>query len=955
MSTSKTVSSVDVVQLDGHPRVLLRPDLIERVPGDVHVQVELLTEVAHDVDEVATVVVDADDGLLERATQPLVAFEIGGGRRHRRQRDEHERSDRASRMEEGALHVLELPGGKPGVSEQTASVTGYAAGRVPAPFQADNCQLKADTLSPMQRPRAGGGWPAIWYAIRKSHQAGGLLRMYRALRSRNACKTCALGMGGQRGGMVNEAGKFPEVCKKSIQAMAADMQGAIREHFFDDFTLEKLQGFTPRELEASGRITEPLYAGPLDQNYRAIGWDEAIEKIAGKLDATAPEESFFYFSGRSSNEAGFLLQLVARMTGTNNVNNCSYYCHQASGVGLSSVTGSGTATIELEDVDGCDLLVLIGANPSSNHPRLMRTLIELRRRGGKIIVINPLREIGLERFRVPSDVRSLLFSSKIADLYVQPHIGGDIALLAGVTKAIIERDAIDHDFVTRHAEGWEQVADHLGSMSWEQIVSGSGVERDVIERVADLYAASQRTIFCWAMGITHHEHGVQNVQAIANLAIARGMLGKPSAGLLPLRGHSNVQGIGSMGVTPTLKQAVFDGLERTFGITLPTTPGLDTLACMERAHEGTMRFACCLGGNLYGSNPDAKFAAEALQQIDTVVYLSTTLNTGHAWGRGRETIILPVLARDEETQQTTQESMFNYVRLSDGGISRFEGPRSEVDVIASIAERVLPQAPVDWASMRQHGRIREAIGKIIPGYAAIGAVDDGGGEFQIEGRIFHEPSFPTESGRAICHVVGLPPLTASGDNELRLMTVRSEGQFNTVVYEDYDLYRGQERRDVIMMNPADIARLGVKVDQAVTVATDTGRLEGMLVREIDIPPGNAVMYYPTRRTRSSPSSPTPSRAHRRSRTRPSASRPNRAPRRAPASRHAAAARASGRAAPCHRSDRPGSSSSRCWRRRCAAPSCRSRGRARRTCRAPPSRVERPSPCPARESRRPSRR
>ena len=283
----------------------------------------------------------------------------------------------------------------------------------------------------MRKVKAGGGWPAIIYTLKQARATGGVRRMYRALRSKNTCKTCALGMGGQKGGMVNEKGKFPEVCKKSVQAMAADLQGGIPEHFFDDHSLEKLATFSSRQLEAAGRLTEPLYMGPLDSHYKKIEWGEAIERIATKISKTKPAHSFFYFSGRSSNEAGFLLQLFARIYGTNNVNSCSYYCHQASGVGLTSVTGSGTATIVLEDIDQADLIVLIGANPASNHPRLMRSLIELRRRGGKIIVINPLKEIGLVRFKVPSDIRSMLWASKIADLYVQPHIGGILLFLRG--------------------------------------------------------------------------------------------------------------------------------------------------------------------------------------------------------------------------------------------------------------------------------------------------------------------------------------------------------------------------------------------------------------------------------------------------------------------------------------------------------------------------------------------
>ncbi|MEE8459480.1 MAG: molybdopterin-dependent oxidoreductase, partial [Phycisphaerales bacterium] len=298
--------------------------------------------------------------------------------------------------------------------------------------------------------------------------------------------------------MRNELGRFPEVCKKSIQAMAADMQGRIAERFFDDFSLEQLAGFSSRELEAAGRLTEPVIAGPLDGHYRSIGWDEALDRIAARLARTKPDDTFFYCSGRSSNEAGFLYQLFARLYGTNNVNNCSYYCHQPSGVALTSVTGSGTATVTLEDLDHCDLVFLIGANPGSNHPRLMRTLVELRRRGGKIVVINPLREIGLERFKVPSDARSLLFGSRIADVYMQPHIGGDIALLTALAKAIAERDAVDEAFVGNHTDGWEAFRTFIGEQSWPDLLQRCGVARDMIDRVADIYAASGKTIFCWA-------------------------------------------------------------------------------------------------------------------------------------------------------------------------------------------------------------------------------------------------------------------------------------------------------------------------------------------------------------------------------------------------------------------------------------------------------------------------
>ncbi|MGD9636206.1 MAG: FdhF/YdeP family oxidoreductase [Pirellulales bacterium] len=698
----------------------------------------------------------------------------------------------------------------------------------------------------MRKYKLGGSWPAVWYTWRKAREAGGVLRLWRAMRSKNACKTCALGMGGQRGGMVNEAGHFPEVCKKSLQAMVADMQGAIRSEFWEKFTPREMQHFSPREMEACGRIVEPVLYTRETGRYRPISWDEALGRITTKLRATPPNETFWYFSGRSSNEAGFLLQLFARLYGTNNVNNCSYYCHQASGVGLTSVTGSGTATIELEDLDKADLVFVIGGNPASNHPRLMRTLMELRRRGGDVITINPLVETGLVRFGVPSDWRSLLFGTAISNMYVQPHIGGDLALLTGVAKRVLQLGSHHEDFLTRHCEGWPELRERLESLTWERIVSKCGVTADEIDAIARRYAAAKNVVFAWTMGITHHAHGVNNVQAIGNLALMRGMVGRAGCGLLPIRGHSNVQGIGSMGVTPQLKDAVFDRLQNHFGIRLPTTPGLDTMACMDGAATGELKVGFCLGGNLFGSNPDATFAAESLARLDLLVYLNTTLNTGHVHGLAKETIILPVLARDEEPQATTQESMFNYVRLSDGGPSRHEGPRSEVDVIATIAGNVMNGAtPIDWAAMHRTSEIRRAIARIVPGMEQVADIDRTKQEFQVTGRTFHKPHFATASGKAQLHVHGLPVLQGTGPGEIRVMTIRSEGQFNTVVYEDEDVYRNIDRRDVILLHPEDLARFALKDGDHVTVRGPAGAMYGIRATEFaSIKPGNAAMYYP---------------------------------------------------------------------------------------------------------------
>jgi molybdopterin-dependent oxidoreductase alpha subunit len=672
----------------------------------------------------------------------------------------------------------------------------------------------------------------------------GWRRLWKAMRAKNACKTCALGMGGQAGGMRNEMGHWPEVCKKSLQAMVADMQAGLKPEFFQRYSIAELHSLSPRELEYCGRLTQPVYAGPGDTHFRVVTWEAALARIAEQLRSHPPEEAFFYASGRSSNEAGFLLQLFCRLYGTNYVNNCSYYCHQASGVGLGASLGTGTATVTLEDVEGADLFFLIGGNPASNHPRLMRTLMNIRRNKGHVIVINPVKELGLVNFSVPSDIRSLLFGSKIASLYVQPHIGGDIALLTGVAKLLLERGHVNSAFIDASTEGFTEYAECVRAADWASIERSSGVDRAAITAVAEMYAAARNVIFGWTMGITHHEHGVENVRAIVNLALLRGMVGRPKAGLLPIRGHSNVQGIGSVGVAPNLKQHLLDNLERYLKVSLPRSPGLDTMACMQAAERGAMRTALCLGGNLFGSNPDAKFAGRALGNLDLVAYLNTTLNTGHIWGRGKHTLILPVLARDEETEPTTQESMFNFVRVSDGGITRLQGPRGEVDLIANLAQRVLgDSSPIAWRDMHRHCNVRQMIAAVIPGYEAVAAVDATKAEFQIPGRTFHAPTFATATGKARFAPLALPALRG-GDQQLRLMTVRSEGQFNTVVYEEQDIYRGQERRDVILMNPLDIERLGLKVDQRVTVRSEVGAMHNILVRAFDIRAGNALMYYP---------------------------------------------------------------------------------------------------------------
>lgn len=666
--------------------------------------------------------------------------------------------------------------------------------------------------------------------------------------SRNACKTCAYGMGGQEGGMRNEAGSFPEFCKKSVQAMAADMQPPIADDFFERHSVEELSRRTSRELENLGRLAYPIALRGGDTHYRRIDWNDALERTAAALRRTDPRRSFFYASGRSSNEAAFLLQWLARVYGTNNVHNCSYYCHQASGVGLGASIGTGTATVTLDDIHTADFVLLIGANPASNHPRLITELAELRARGGMVVVVNPMRETGLDRFNIPSRPGSLLFGSEINDLYVQPCVGGDIPFLKGVLKVLMEEGALDEQFIADHTNGFGELRASLERESLDELAAASGVERSVIEQTGRMYAAARSAMFMWAMGITHHEHGSENVMMIANLALARGMVGRPGAGLMPIRGHSNVQGIGSVGFAPEMKEGFLQKMEEMYGLTVPGWKGMDSMECVHASYRGEIDTALMLGGNFYAANPDLNYAREALSRINTVVHINTKLNQGHVvplpGEEGGEVIILPTYTRDEELQETTQESMFSYVRLSDGGMRGPRGQiRTETDIVTSIGGRLLPEGPVNFLGLKNHNDIRRVMAQVVPGYGEVATIGETKKEFYVSGRVRHEPRFNFPDGKARFIPVETPRLTRQ-PNELHLMTIRSEGQFNTVVYEEHDRYRNQSSRDVIMMNPDDIRQLGLREGERVVVSSEVGRMENLRVSPYDIARGGAAMYYP---------------------------------------------------------------------------------------------------------------
>lgn len=698
-----------------------------------------------------------------------------------------------------------------------------------------------------KRPKdiVGGGVKKVLYTLNTVRRIG-VLSSAKALASNNTCKACGLGMGGQLGGMTNESGEFPSVCNKSVQAQSTDIQPPIPAEIFRH-RLADFKQLSAREMEQLGRLNTPLFKARDSQHYKPVDWQWALEQAAERFAATEPDQSFFYCSGRSSNEAGFVLHLLARLYGTNNVNNCSYYCHQATNVGLHNTIGTGTATIELEDLNHCDLIFVIGANPASNHPRFIHKLQACRERGGDVIVINPAREPGLVRFAVPKSARSMISGgTAIATEYLQPNIGSDLAVFTAIGKALLESARIDRDFVDQFTLGFAQYKQQLDTSNWDELCECAGLARETIEYVAGRYAGATKAVFAWGMGITHHLHGVENVEAIANLALLRGMIGKPHAGLLPLRGHSNVQGIGTIGVKPVISQHVFDAMEQQLGIQLPRSPGLDTLACLTRAYEGRIKTALIMGGNLYEATPDAQFARQAMDRIATKIFLTTTLNRGHIHGLDNsEAFIFPVTARDEEWQSTTQESMFNYVRLSDGGIHRLNNVKPEVAILCELATRLVPASILDFNVFKTHDTIRHAIARIVPGMEALADISIAKKEFHVRQRLLHRPEFKTATGKAqFVTYQWRDRKRADAQFPFQLMSVRSEGQFNSIIYEDGDSYRGTAHRWVVFVGRDDLDRLGLTPGSMVTLRSSAGLMRDLIVHEFGLPSGNIMAYYP---------------------------------------------------------------------------------------------------------------
>jgi molybdopterin-dependent oxidoreductase alpha subunit len=655
-----------------------------------------------------------------------------------------------------------------------------------------------------------------------------------------------------------------EFCENGAKAVAHEATTRrLGRAFFERWSIAELLEQSDHVLEQQGRLTEPLYRAPDAEHYRAIAWDEALGRVAAVLRGLdSPDEAVFYTSGRTSNEAAFLYQLFARQLGTNNLPDCSHMCHESSGFGLTQVIGVGKGTVSLPDFERADAIFVIGQNPGTNHPRMLTTLQAAKRRGATIVAINPLRERGLVRFAHPQEPLALLGGgTPIADLYLQVRVGGDVALLKGIMKEVLAAEArrpgevLDWSFLREHTAGFEEFRSALERQPWEPLLEQSGVSREDLRRAAEVYVGAGRTIVCWAMGLTQHRNAVANVQEIVNLLLLRGNLGRPGAGPCPVRGHSNVQGDRTVGITEKPSEAFLDRLGREFRFEPPRRRGHDAVGAIRAMHEGRVRVFVGLGGNFAVATPDTAYTAEALRHCQLTVQISTKLNRSHLVC-GREAIVLPCLGRTEldvqagGPQLVSVENSMSIVHASRGHLAPAgEQLRSEPAIVAGLAEATLRgRSRVGWSALvENYDRIRSRIERVIPGFEDYNRrVRTAGGFLLPSGA--RTRRFATPDGRAHFTRHPLPELGLAA-GRLRLTTIRSHDQYNTTVYGLGDRYRGVSGgRRVVFLHPDDMRERGLAQGDRVDVTShfrgEKRSVRGFRVVPYDLPRGCAAAYFP---------------------------------------------------------------------------------------------------------------
>ena len=707
-----------------------------------------------------------------------------------------------------------------------------------------------------RKSKAAGGAPAIVTTLKTISSEMGLVRGARTLLKVN-----------QAGGIDCPGCAWPEpdrershfeFCENGAKHIADEATTKrVTPEFFAQWSVADLALQSDEWLGAQGRITHPMLLRRGATHYEPVSWDSAFELLSGELNSlNYPDQAIFYTSGRTSNEAAFLYQLFVRQFGTNNLPDCSNMCHESSGTALNETIGIGKGTVTLGDFDLADAIFVIGQNPGTNHPRMLGALQRAKRRGCKLVHINPLPEVGMTRFKHPQQILGLLGrGTELADLFLQVRINGDVALLKGISKAVLAENALDREFIETYATGFEEFACALREVQWDEIVAQAGVARDQIEEAANIFKQSEKTIFCWAMGLTQHRNAVANIQEIVNLMLLRGQIGKPGAGLCPVRGHSNVQGDRTVGIWERPSAGFLDRLGAEFGFEPPRDHGFDTVKSIQAMHDGQAKVFFALGGNFLSATPDTDFTAAALRRCRLTAHVSTKLNRSHVV-TGDRALILPCLGRTEVDVQSsgpqfvTTENSMGVVQMSRGSLEPASPELlSETQIVAKLASATFEhRTTVDWEALAaDYDRIRESIERVIPGF-------DNYTERAREPGGFYLPNaarqriFNTPSGKAVFTVHPLPEHQLE-PGQFLMMTIRSHDQFNTSVYSPNDRYRGiSNGRRVVFLNPKDIESAGLRARQLVDLVSHFNGEERIApqfaIVPYDIPERCAATYFP---------------------------------------------------------------------------------------------------------------
>ncbi|CAK7057250.1 FdhF/YdeP family oxidoreductase [Providencia rettgeri] len=665
-----------------------------------------------------------------------------------------------------------------------------------------------------------------------------------------------------------------DICENGAKAIAWEATSKrTTPHFFEKHTVTELLDWDDFHLENEGRLTHPMKYNSLTDKYEPVEWDDAFQQIGERLRSYSdPNTVEFYTSGRTSNEAAFLYQLLAREYGTNNFPDCSNMCHEPTSVGLAASIGVGKATVLLEDFDKADLIICIGHNPGTNHPRMLSSLREVSKRGAKIIAINPLRERGLERFTYPQDVIEMLTleSTPLAGHYYKVRIGGDTALIKGVMKRLIERHQaaidsgekalLDTKFISAHTDGYETLKNDLLTTSWDDILRVSGLSHESIDEIADLYIEAKSTIICYGMGITQHQHGTKNVQQLVNLLLLKGNIGREGAGICPLRGHSNVQGDRTVGITEKPSKSFLDKIEQRFGFRPPSEFGHAAVASMQAIYNGSANALICMGGNLAVAMPDKDACFEGMKKLDLAVHTATKLNRSHLL-TAKNTFILPVLGRSEIDRQSsgvqcvTVEDSMSMVHASKGLLKPCSPYlKSECAIVAGIAKATIPNSKVEWdAFIGNYDLIRDAMEAVLPGFDNFNARIKIPGGFHLTNAA-SERRWLTKSGKAnfIPTVGVIEDPNSAVNSELVLATLRSHDQYNTTIYGLNDRYRGVfGQRDVVFISGAEAQKQKLKAgDKVNLIALDSNqkptkrRLDNLTVVIYDMADRCVATYFP---------------------------------------------------------------------------------------------------------------